>query len=153
MAWNSVASSGDGSSLIASVSSGQLFISSDYGVTWTATGPSGSSLWTSVTSSADGSRLAAVINSGGIFVSQDSGVNWAARTVPALAWQCIASSNDGSTLAAVATSNPIYISSLSTTTVGVAGGLTGARLSAVELEYIGNGRFIPVSFVGTIRPK
>ncbi len=152
-AWNSVASSGDGSCLVASVSSGQLFISTDYGVTWTVTGPSGLNLWTSVASSSDGNRLAAVINSGGIFVSQDSGVTWVARAVPSLAWQCIASSNDGSTLAAVASSNPIYFSSSSTTTAGTAGGLTGARLSAVELEYIGNGRFIPVSFVGTIRPR
>ena len=152
-AWNSVASSGDGNSLVASVSSGQLYISRDYGVTWTTTGPAGLSLWTSVASSADGSRLGAVINSGGLYVSEDAGLSWTARPVPALAWQSIASSNDGSTLAAVATSNPIYVSSQSETTVGTAGGLAGPRLSAVELEYIGNGRFIPVSYVGNIRPR
>jgi hypothetical protein len=54
-------------------------------------------------------------------------------------------------MAVVASSVGIYVSSEASTTVGVTGALVGARLSAVELQHVGNGVFIPISFVGTIR--
>ena len=54
-------------------------------------------------------------------------------------------------MVAVANSNPIYISSQATTTPGPTGYLTGSRLSAVELQHVGNGVFIPISYVGSIR--
>ena len=36
------------------------------------------------------------------------------------------------------------------TTVGVTGYLTGLQRSAIELQYIGSGQFMPLSYVGTI---
>jgi hypothetical protein len=150
--WVAVASSADGSRLLAAVNSGQLYVSVDFGVSWTATGPSSAVNWTSVASAADGSRLAAVVNLGGLYLSTDSGVSWAARgNFPSLAWTSVASSPDGSTLVVVGNPSQVYVSSQATTTPGAAGYLSGTRLSAVELEYVGNSQFMPVSLVGAVR--
>ena len=45
----------------------------------------------------------------------------------------------------------IYTSSQGNTTTGTAGYLYGAQQSAIELDYAGNGIFIPLSHEGTIR--
>jgi len=151
--WISVASSADGARLAAAVSFGQLYVSSDAGATWAVTGPGTSIQWTCITSSADGARLAAVFDSGGIYMSTDSGATWTQRGgLPALSWTSTAFSGDGSTIATVGSSTKIYVSSQATTTVGTAGYLSGARLAAVELEYLGNGLFMPITFVGAVRP-
>jgi hypothetical protein len=149
--WTALASSADGSQLIAAVSSGQLYISFDSGTTWTAN-PSISGTWTSVASSADGSRLVAVASSGSVYTSNDSGTTWAQRMdLPAASWTGVACSADGSKLVLVANGNQIYTSSQGSTSTGTAGYLRGARLTAIELEYVGNGIFIPLSHEGTIR--
>jgi hypothetical protein len=152
--WNSVASSADGSRLVATVSGGEIFLSTDFGNTWISTGP-GSQQWTSIASSADGSKLAAIINLGGIYVSTDSGATWQQRSgLPNnLGWNAVTISGDGGTLVAAGSATQIYVSSQATTTPGTAGYLSGTRLSAVELEYVGNGQFMPVSYVGTIRAR
>ncbi|MGA2142172.1 MAG: hypothetical protein ABSG94_07080 [Brevinematales bacterium] len=66
--WNSITSSADGSHLAAVVSplsgGGDIWISSDYGATWSDQASAGSRIWLSITSSADGSRLAAVDETG-----------------------------------------------------------------------------------------
>jgi hypothetical protein len=99
--------------------------------------------------------MIAVANLGGVYISQDTGVTWQLRNnLPtAVTYVAAASSSDGSTMAAVASASGIYVSSKATTTVGADGALVGSRLSAVELEHVGNGVFIPISYVGTIRAK
>jgi len=151
--WTCVASSGDGSRLVAGVSSGSLYVSHDLGATWVPVNTSAN--WAGVGCSADGSRMLAVANGGGVYVSTDNGISWQQRAnLPTGAtYTGAAVSGDGSTMVAVANSNPIYISSQATTTVGTAGYLVGSRLSAVELQYIGNGVFIPISYVGSIRAQ
>ncbi|HQU82703.1 MAG TPA: hypothetical protein PKY59_06250 [Pyrinomonadaceae bacterium] len=37
-----------------------------------------------------------------------------------------------------------------TTTPGIAGYLIGEQFTSIELQYIGNGRFLPISHTGTI---
>jgi len=49
----------------------------------------------------------------------------------------------------------IYTSQINTTTStsttpGPAGYLTGAQNSAVELQYIGNNQWLPLSYTGTV---
>lgn len=152
--WTCVASSTDGSRLVAGVNAGLLYVSPDYGATWIPTGVSAN--WTGVACSSDGLRMIAVANGGGVYVSLDSGTSWAQRAnlpTGATIYSGAAASGDGATMVAVANSNPIYISSQATTTVGTAGQLIGSRLAAVELQHIGNGVFVPISFVGTIRSK
>ncbi|MGA2801327.1 MAG: hypothetical protein ABSE97_02990 [Verrucomicrobiota bacterium] len=156
--WSSVASSADGSKLVAvATNSGGIYTSVNSGTNWAQTSAPTAN-WTSVASSSDGSKLAAVVNGGGIYTSSNFGVTWAQQNnAPTKNWSSIASSADGSRLAAAvnSTSNGgIYISQASsqtaTTTVGTTGYITGGQGSAVELQYIGNGQFMPVSFAGTI---
>ena len=71
--------------------------------------------------------------------------------LPTASWTGVASSADGSKLVLVANGNQIYTSSQGSTTAGTAGYLRGTRLTAIELEYVGNGIFIPLSHEGTIR--
>ena len=150
--WTAVASSADGNRLFAAVSSGQLYISSNSGTNWTAVNPAASLQWTAVASSADGSRLVAVASSGEVYISTDSGVTWAQHFgLPAASWTGVACSADGSKLVLVANGNRIYTSSQGGTTTGTAGYLSGASQTAIELEYVGNGIFIPLSHEGTIR--
>ncbi len=145
---NSVASSSDGSRLAATTSSGAVYISTDSGATWAAaSSPNGNS----IASSADGSRLAAAYSvAGNISISADGGSSWS-QHAPTLAWAGIASSSDGSKLVAVANGGQIYTSSLSSSTPGTTGYLTGTGQTAIELEYVGNGIFMPLSHEGTIR--
>jgi hypothetical protein len=110
--WQCVASSADGSKLVAGVYNGQIYTSSDSGATWTAR--DSSRYWQAVASSADGSKLVAVDNGGGvsggfIYTSTDSGATWTARD-SARYWLSVASSSDGSKLVAGAHSGYIYTS-------------------------------------------
>jgi hypothetical protein len=151
--WISVASSVDGSKLVAAINSGLIYTSPDFGVTWTPTSAL-SAGWECVASSADGGRLSAVVFGGGIYTSANFGVTWNRQnTAPLQNWTAICSSADASKLAASIYSGSIYyLSSLPqpATTLGTNGCLSGAQGSAVELQYIGKGQFMPVSSAGTI---
>lgn len=156
--WVSVAMSADGNKLAAAVGGGGIWTSSNGGANWTQqTGAPTSANWTSICSSADGSKLAATINGGVIYTSSNYGVTWFQQTsAPVRAWSAIDSSADGTKLAAAinsATTGGIYVSQASTlltTTVGVNGYIVGSQGAAVELQYIGNNQFMPVSFAGNI---
>lgn len=155
-AWSAVASSADGNRLVATVNGGQIYTSIDSGVTWTAQSLSTSVAWRAVTSSADGSRLAAVYGTSGspgyIYTSADSGTTWLQRTeATAKAWAAITSSADGSKLAAVAGGGFISLSAQGNSTAGTGGSLVGGPQSAMDIIYVGNGIFMPLSHEGTIR--
>ena len=157
--WSCIASSADGGTLVAGVNGGTtgfLYVSYDFGATWSATGPTTATTWSSVSCSADGLRMIASVGGAGgaVYVSQDAGATWFQRNnLPGSAYTGVAVSGDGSTMAAVATANAIYVSSQTSTTLGVTGQLIGSRLAAVELEHVGNGVFIPISYAGNIRAK
>lgn len=106
--WQSIASSLDGSKLVAVVQGGQIYTSTDAGLTWTARDSARS--WSSVASSSDGSMLVAVVQNGQIYTSSDVGLTWTARDSVRM-WRSVASSSDGSMLVAVAISGQIYTSS------------------------------------------
>ena len=65
--WQAVASSSDGSKLVAAELGGQIYTSTDSGLTWTA-GDSTRN-WQAVASSADGNKLVAVVTGGQIYTS------------------------------------------------------------------------------------
>ncbi len=157
-AWNSVTSSADGTKLVAVSnvdSSGSFSIiatSGDSGVTWTTrlTLPQQpTSIRTSVVSSADGSKLVAIATGDSIpDISQDSGVTWAlATSSPQLV--TIASSSDGTKLVGAFTDS-IY-TSVSQSTTGSAGYVTGVNNASIDLIYVGNGQYVPINYNGTIR--
>ena len=113
--WIDIASSSDGTKLIAAVygTSGNryLYTSTDSGVTWTERTGAGSRIWRGVASSSDGTKLVAVATSSNIYTSTDSGVTWVQRTGSgARAWLSVTSSSDGTKLAAVVSGGYIYTS-------------------------------------------
>jgi hypothetical protein len=98
LTWASVASSADGTRLVAAATGGSIYTSSDSGATWIAR--DSVRTWTWVASSADGSRLLAgdltydVPCRGDLFTSTDFGVSWNAGG-QADCWRVVASAADG----------------------------------------------------------
>ncbi len=155
--WKAVASSADGTKLAAASYNGGIYTSVNSGSSWVKTAaPTGD--WSSLACSSDGSKLIAAANSGGIYTSANGGTTWAQETngLPASAsWSCVALSANGTAMAAGVYNGGIYAAQISsqnavTTTPGTSGYLYGAQGSAVELQYIGNNQFMPVSFSGNI---
>lgn len=134
--WAWVASSADGSKLVAlatpegGFSSSDparanigIYLSTDSGVSWQLSAaqiPTNS--WEALASSADGTTLAAAgfhvdftLNEDiqSIYVSRDSGATWVAGNAPNVNWRAIAMSADGSKMVAVTVPSPgqIYTSS------------------------------------------
>lgn len=119
--WSCVASSADGSKLIAGAGvfwsrlAGPVYTSADSGATWTATSLP-VSYWRGVASSSDGSKLVAVPYGGvshtnlPIYTSTDSGATWTTNSLMSESWSCVASSADGMKLAVGGDSGPIYTS-------------------------------------------
>ena len=105
--WWSVASSADGTKLVAGVLGGQLYVSTDSGATWTARESTRN--WISVASSADGTKLVAAVGGGQLYVSTDSGTNWTARESNR-GWHSVASSADGTKLVAAVYEGQLYVS-------------------------------------------
>ena len=154
--WSSVASSSDGSKLVAAVNGGLIYTSANSGSTWTPTSAPSSS-WSSVASSSDGSKLFAAIgpnDPGLIYTSTNSGATWTPTSAPPSgAWTSVASSSDGSKFVVVGLFS-IYTpqsSAQTATTSGASGYLTGGQDAAIELQYVGNGQFRPLSFVPSVR--
>jgi len=155
----SVASSADGTKLVGVVNGGGIYTSTDSGGSWThqTTGLPASPAWTSVASSADGGKLAATVSGGGIYTSLNWGASWTQQLgEPNASWYAITSSGDGNKLAAAINSTisggiyTMQASSQTVTTAGTTGGLTGGQGTAVELQYIGNNLFMPVSSAGNL---
>jgi len=106
--WIAAASSLNGSHVIA-VDHSTIFLSRDYGSTWTTQGPKGS--WSAVAISRDGRHLVVAGGAKGkIYVSSDSGLNWT-PSGPAENWVSVAASQDGKNLVAAVGSGKIYTSS------------------------------------------
>jgi hypothetical protein len=110
--WDSVASSADGSNLVAVAwqnqagNFGGLFVSTNSGATWSDTSPSHND-WMSVASSADGRKLVAVegfYEGGPIYLSTNSGANWMQSSAPSNYWSAVCSSADGQKLIAASPS-------------------------------------------------
>ena len=117
--WRAVASSDDGTNLVAAASGYGLdflfgpvypaiYTSGDSGKTWKDTGAP-SNYWYAVASSADGLRLIAAGN-GSVCTSTNRGQSWISNALPALTWQAAASSADGTKLFAAAYSGSFYAS-------------------------------------------
>jgi photosystem II stability/assembly factor-like uncharacterized protein len=121
--WRAVASSANGSNLVAVVNGGNLYTSADAGATWTTrtSSPLSASLsWSSVASSANGSNLVAVVSGGSLYTSADAGTTWTARTSSPLSsglgWDSVASSANGSNLVGVVYGGNLYTSADAGTT-------------------------------------
>ncbi len=111
--WAEVASTADGSLLIAINTNGPVWFSTNSGYQWFDVKWKNSYYSTAVCSSEDGSVLAVTTghsSAGPIFIATNSITNWTATIAPSEYWSAIACSADGSQLVAAATNGAIYIS-------------------------------------------
>jgi hypothetical protein len=106
LAWK-MASSADGSRLIAAGLDGQLWLSSDSGVTWNTREQNRD--WRSVAMSADGSKIIAAVQFGRLYTSIDYGTTWTPRE-QTRSWLAVASSADGTKLIAGVNGGNLYVS-------------------------------------------
>jgi hypothetical protein len=140
--WQSIASSADGSKLIASSVNylpfwlGGIYTSSDSGATWIQSTNLPGTNWIAVASSANGIKLVAAVDDGSIYVSTNAGATWTATSAPAEDWRSLASSSDGTKLIA-ASNGPIYTSNDSGTT-WISNNVPGGYWRAVASSADGN---------------
>ena len=97
--WSAIGSSANGQYISACINPGAIYVSNNYGATWTAittsNGVSNNSLaWTGIALSASGQYQVATIASGLIYRSVNWGVTWAS-TASSLAWTAVAMSSSG----------------------------------------------------------
>jgi len=152
--FNSVACSGDGTYL-AKFAGSSISISTNGGTGWsigvTAPGTLGC-----LAVSSDCTRILAGVTNGLLYASANQGKSWTPLTSTAQDWAGAGMSPDGSKFAAAAIysgtlASGVYIGSVSalpntvTTT-----SIVGSQGGAVELQYLGNNQFMPVSSTGTV---
>jgi photosystem II stability/assembly factor-like uncharacterized protein len=109
--WTAVASSADGTKLIALAFNGPIYTSTDSGSSWTSNNVVG--YWRSVACSADGTKAVAVANPGRLYTTTNAGVNWSPHVLLySPSFGSVASSADGTSLVAAGLegSAPIYVS-------------------------------------------
>ena len=110
--YKAVASSQDASKLAAVVDGGQIYVSADSGVTWTAKPvdqQQSAKNWSDIAISTDGQVLAASEFRGKIWVSINGGTTWTARD-DNRTWRSVAASSTGVVIAAVANGGQVYVS-------------------------------------------
>ena len=108
--WTAVASSADGSRLVATVHNGLVYTSGNAGLTWTPQN-SGNLGWVCVASDSTGQHLVAAANPGQIYTSSNFGGTWTVQTSGNKTWRSVASDSTGQYLVAVADNDNIYTSS------------------------------------------
>ncbi|MDR3458296.1 MAG: sialidase family protein [Verrucomicrobiae bacterium] len=167
-AWQGISCSADGSKLfagnlacsgngtnVALVSGGNLSVSTNSGTSFFSI-PGPVAGVTCLAVSSDCTKLVAGVNGGLLYGSANLGTNWVALTSTNQFWTGACMSPDGSKFAGTVGTvggvpGGIYYyevdprpDTVSTNSIG------GSRGSAVELQFIGNGQFIPVSSSGLI---
>ena len=116
--WTAAAMSPDASKQVICANVGDVWLSTNYGATWTrqvsVSDPPSSNKWTGVSISDNGVFIAACANSNsslpGIWVTTDSGATWTRTLSEGDDYNCIKMSSTGQYIAACASSGKIYIS-------------------------------------------
>jgi photosystem II stability/assembly factor-like uncharacterized protein len=111
--WTGVATSADGTKVVAVLTNGPVWFSTNSGYQWFSVNLNNGYYSTAVTSSADGTVLAVATgynSAGPIFVSTNSGAVWTTNNSPYEYWTSISCSAEGSEIVAAATNGAIYVS-------------------------------------------
>lgn len=143
--WISIASNSTGNNLvlasnviIGTINPGSVYISSDFGSTWSQK-INGGGHWTSVATNSDGTKLVVVSSDSGIHKSIDSGNVW--NQVPlttGITWSSVASNSTGDKLVAVSLNSGIHTSSDSGDTWSQINGTTGKFWTSVNSNSSGD---------------
>ena len=152
-ACSALVASAGGSKLVAAYNGG-ISTSTNFGTSWTVSG-AGAGAWTCLAGSSDCTRLVAGISNSLFYASANFGATWTAVGT-ANKWSGAAISADGSKFIGAVRTVGSTVGALYYSGIDVQPSLTttnaiyGSQGSAVELQYIGNNQFMPVSAVGTL---
>lgn len=146
--WAAIASSADGSKLIAAASpagiySGGIYTSTNSGASWLSNSVANPNYWNAVASSGDGTKLVAMAGHypsssiGYVYLSTNSGIAWAPANAPITNWCSVASSADGSKLLAGTFGGSAYLSTNSGATWMLQTNLPAARWTTMALSADG----------------
>jgi hypothetical protein len=144
--WSAIGSSANGQYVSACINPGAIYVSNNYGASWTTitttNGVSANSLaWTGIALSASGQYQVATIGTGLIYRSTNFGVTWAS-TASSLAWSAVAISSSGVYVTAVVNGGQIWYSTdygVTWTAILVANGVSSITLnwSAITMSATG----------------
>lgn len=111
--WSDIAMSADGRTLVTVAGNGvagNIYVSTDFGVTWSENPSVGAARWASVTASADGRRMVAGVQNGAIYLSTDTGTTWnPINSVGAANWTSVSLSDNGLTLLAARANGQLVV--------------------------------------------
>lgn len=108
--WSAVTGDNSGQLLTATVYGGLIFVSSNFGATWTvSSAPYG--FWSAVACDSVALHRVAVMNYGEVYVSESSGATWSVVPLRAGAWSGVAMDGSGQNIAACLSNGGIWISS------------------------------------------
>jgi hypothetical protein len=133
-----------------------IFVSTDGGASWTSSG-SFQAIAGPAAISANGQRIVAPgSGSASVFVSNNGGATWTTQSTPTLVSTLAASSDLASVYYGSSrgvTAGPVLKSTSKQnlsgkTTMGTAGSVTLGGSDAIELQYLGNGKWGVLSYVG-----
>jgi outer membrane protein OmpA-like peptidoglycan-associated protein len=86
-----------------------VFLTTDFGKTWSNIGPSVADHWNSVATSYDGSHIVLAASGGQIYLSTDFAATWqTSSSTSTLAWSALALSSDGELVTAAGTNTDIW---------------------------------------------
>jgi len=153
-----ISCSGNGTYL-AKLASGSISYSANGGSTWTptATQPSAGATVGCLAASSDCTRMIAGVSNGLLYASSDLGTTWTALSATSQIWSGAWMSADGSKFAATISKSGSINGSITYCSVipqpntsNTNNAIFGSQGSAVELQYIGNGQWIPVGSSGLL---
>jgi len=143
----------------AKLAAGIISVSANSGGSWVGIGSAPAPNLFCLGASSDCTRLVAGVSNGLLYASSNLGSTWTTLTTGNQAWSSVSVSPDGSKFAATvsqngSTSGGVFSCDVSalpnnTTTVST-GSLCGSQGSAVELQYLGNGLFMPIGSTGLL---
>ena len=137
--WTAIATSDDGSRVIAISSDDGIFYSTDYGVTWSASDQATTG-WTAVAMSADGLKAVACQTGAQPYYSADGGATWSfsgSSVGTTRAWTGVALSEDGAT-GYICSSEGIYQTANSGSTWAASGDAPARAWSAIATSADGS---------------
>jgi hypothetical protein len=152
------ACSGNGTYL-ARVVGGVINYSINGGSTWNSILTAPAAGVTCLGVSSDCTRMVAGVNNGSLYATSNQGQTWTQLTATSQVWSGAWMSPDGSKFAATVSKsggvngsiNYCDVSALpNTVSTTSTGSLCGSQGSAVELQFLGGGQFMPVSSTGLI---
>ena len=151
-----IACSGNGTNL-AIFSSSSISVSTNSGASFSVVVPVPTNNLACLAVSGDCTRLVAGVSNGLLYASANLGATWTAVTSTSQFWSGAWMSGDGSRFAATVTTvggttGAIYNYGVNVfpNTISTNSTISGGQGTAVELQFVGNNQWMPVSSAGTV---